>query len=400
MYRGLVLAVSLILTSEARSASDVYAIDFPPQAVRPVVASKCEGLDLPCRSDWASLFTFKFRPFKWAQSVFRFPKAPAQMHNVFAYVEIPFIEHGEDDYNRLQQMFDQTGPSAERLWAYSWNLGFDGANFGTQYRVVHAVIQPTKALDVVALCAFPVLKGKTAAPDRCDLMAFRIENRRFLLSSVGFEIGGTDAISPPRYNLKLGSGSSLNDYDSKAEILKSRHELETSFNKVVSSALKKSALFKNAIATDQSDDFATSKTNKSEKGYLVLKRGDSDKKPGTSYFQTIQLNFELETGEDWSAEMADGTDREGIMLRGGKQDWTVTLKWETRTVVGVPTVNPRATSVFTFQEPRATGIDMIGEVWSALTDSMRDVCAPLAVSDTSAPESSSMGSASLSCLGK
>lgn len=391
MRFSLMFAVGLLVASEVHAASDVYVVDLPPPAVRPVIAAKCEGLDLPCRMDWASLLTLKFRPFKWAQSIFRFPKAPAHMHNVFAFVETPFVEHGEDDYARLQQMIDQTGPSAERLWAYSWNLGFEGADFGTQYQVVRAAIRSTEAVDAVGLCAFPVLSRKTAAPDRCTLLAFRIDNREFLLSSVGFEIGGTDADSAPHYSPGLGSRSGLSDYDSKEEILKSRHELERLFDKFMSFRIQRSSFFKDAVAADQRDDFTTSKTNESEKSYLVLKRGSIDRNSGTPYFQTFQLKFKLETGEIWSAEMPDGTDPTGIMLRGGKQDWTVSTSWEARTVVGVPTVSSEGALIFTFQEPQATGVDVMGEVWTALREAMRDICAPLAVSD---------GSASLSCLSK
>lgn len=398
MTRALILAIGLLSVSEARSATDVYDVEFPPQAVRPVIAATCEELNLPCRPDWPSLLTLKFRPFKWAHSVFRFPKAPAHMHNVFAFVETPFVEQGEEDYTRLQRMIDQTGPSVERLWAYFWNLGFQGADFGTEYRVVRAAVHSATAAEAVALCVFPVLSGKTAAPDRCDLIAFRMKDRRFLLSSVGFDIGGTDTISTPHYSPKPESNGDLTDHG--AEILNSLRDLERAFSKSISIALDQSKLFDEAIATDLKDDFSTSRTEKSEISFLVLRREDPQEKTRTPYLQTVQLKFELETGEHWSAQMPDGTDREEILLRGGKQDWAVTMKWDTRTVVGAPATDSEGTRLFTFREPDAIGTDVVAEAWSALTMAMRETCSPLSVSRPNTPASVPMGSVRVGCFGE
>lgn len=399
MYRALILAISLLMASEVHAASEAYVVDFPPPAATPIVAATCDGLDLPCRPDWVTFVTKDFRPFKLAQSIFRYPKAPAHRANLFAFVEAPYIEHGEEDYDRLQQMIGQTGPSTERLWVH-WNLEFSGADFGTQYRVVRAAIPSTKAADAIALCVFPVLDQKTTAPDLCVLLAFRSENRKFLLSSIGFEVGQDGASSVPRYTSKLSTGDGFGKHDPKAQVLRSRHTLEKEFSSRIAKAVDKSGIFENAIATKRLDNFRQEEGNRSQISYLVLKKWDSHTASGAVFQQTMQITFSLETGGTWWAEMADGTEESGFELNGDKLDWSVALDWETRTTVSGPVSVQSGMQVHSFREPQSIGSDTVGDLRKAFTSLMRDVCAPMSIQEQSAPDSVLFGRVHVSCVSK
>ncbi len=378
MYRAIVLAISLLVASQARSASDAYVVDFPQPAATPIVAATCDGLDLPCRPDWAPQITPYLQPLKWALSIFRFPKAPAHRGNVFAFVEVPYIEHGENDYDRLQGMIGQTGPSAERLWVHG-DLGFSGADFGTQYRIARAILPSKKATDAITICVFPVLNEKMASPDRCALLAFRSENRKFLLSSIGFAFGTDITRSVPRYGLALANKNRLAETDSKSDILKSRHALEQTFDARIEKAFDQAHVFENAVATKKLDNFSKAEGNLSENSYLILKEHPSQKVSQISYQQTVQVDFQLEAGGEWRAYLADGSEESGIELLGGKQDWSVTLDWETRTTLVHSTQGSQDLRVYAFREPSATGIDITDKIRTAFLGVMKDICAPLFV---------------------
>jgi hypothetical protein len=396
MYRTLIFAVGLFMASEARSATEAYAIDFPAPAATPIVAASCDGLDLPCRSDWATFVTKDFRPFKLAQSIFRFPKAPAHRGNMFAFVEIPYVEHGEEDYDRLQRMIGDTGPSAERLWVH-WGLEFSGADFGTQYRVVRAVVPSKKATDAIALCVFPVLDKETAAPDLCVLLAFQSGNRRFLLSSIGFEVGQDGANSVPRYKQEQKTGEGFGKNDPRKQILLSRHVLEREFAPRIAKVIDQSGVLENAIATKQLDNFRQEDGNRSEMSYLVLKKWVSPGASGVAFQQTLQVTFSLETGGTWWAELADGTEDSGFELIGDKRDWSVSLGWEIRTTVSEPVSAQNGTRVYSFREPQAIGTDTVSNLRRAFISLMKNICAPMTIQDESAPDSVLFGNVHVSC---
>ncbi|CAI9399888.1 hypothetical protein ANOBCDAF_00368 [Pleomorphomonas sp. T1.2MG-36] len=399
MYWALIFAAGVLLASEAHSAMDAYEVDFPQPAATPIVAATCKGLDLPCRPDWATFVTKDFRPFKLAQSIFRYPKAPVHRANLFAFVEAPYIEHGEEDYDRLQQTVGQTGPSAERLWTH-WNLNFSGAGFETQYRVVRAAVPSTKATDAIALCAVPVLDQKTAAPDLCVLLAFRSENRKFLLSSIGFEAGQDGASSVPRYMSDLKTGDGFGNHDAKKQILESRHALEKEFGSRIGKAIDKNGIFENAIATKRLDNFRNEEGNGSEVSYLILKKWNSQVRSGIAFQQTLQFRFSLETGSTWWAELADGTEDSGFELIGDKRDWGVALDWETRTTIGGPVSGQSGMQIHSFREPQAIGKDTVGDLRKAFISLMRDVCAPMSIQEQSDPASVLFGSVYVSCASK
>ncbi|MCM5560345.1 hypothetical protein [Pleomorphomonas sp. JP5] len=397
MYRTLTLAASLLMASEVHSAPEAYVVDFPPPAATPIVAATCDGLDLPCRPDWVTFVTKDFRPFKLAQSIFRFPKAPAHRGNMFAFVEVPYIEHGEEDYDRLQQMVGQTGHSAERLWVHR-GLGFSGADFETQYRVAHAVLPSKKATDAIGLCVFPALGEKTAAPDQCVVLAFRSGTKKFLFSSIGFEVGDEGPRLASHYEQKFAPGMYFDKDDSRLEILKSRHDLETLFSDKISKYINNSHLYENGVAGKILNNFDNSDTNQSEISYVVLKRRDPPEEPGPLYIQTIQLRFQFESGGEWWAEMADGTERGGVSYQGNKRDWAVSMNWETRTAVSHPHQSLNGLPVFAFRGPDAIGFDATSEIRNAFLGVMRDICSPLVMDSASSPESLTKGSMRAYCV--
>lgn len=398
MRRALIIAIGLLAVSEARSASDIYAIDFPPPLSTPIIASTCYGLDLPCRMDWEALFTPSLQPFKSSLSVFRFPAAPKHQGNQFAFVEVSYVEHGNDDYDRLQQMLGQTGRSAEQLWIHG-DLGFYGADLDTQYRISHVALPSKKVVEAIGLCVFPVLNGKTTAPDRCGLLAFQSGNRKFLLSSIGFAFGRDQPRSAPHYALDLASENRLAETDPRADILKSRHAIEQAFSTRMESALKQAGIFDSAVATRRSDNFSKAEGNESESSYVVLREQQSLRKPAAPYRQIAKVDFQIETGGEWNALLADGGEESGIELLGGKQDWSVTLSWETRTAIGHPAPGQQDVQVYTFYEPKATGSDVMEKVRSAFLDVMKTVCAPLAAVKTAEAASVLTGRIKIECKG-
>lgn len=398
MYRGLILAVSLLWVSEVRSASDIYTIGFPPPLNTPIIASTCDGLDLPCRMDWEALFTPSLQPFRSSLSVFRFPAAPKHQGNQFAFVEVAYVEHGNDDFDRLQHMLGQTGRSAEQLWIHG-DLGFYGSDLDTQYRISRLALPSKNVTEAIGLCVFPVLNGKTTVPDRCGLLAFKSGNRKFLLSSIGFAFGRDQPRSAPHYALALAGESRLAETDPKVEILKSRHAIEQAFSARMENALKQAGIFDNAVATRHSDNFSKAEGNESESSYLVLREQQSLREPIAPYRQIAKVDFQIETGGEWNALFADGGEESGIELLGGKQDWSVTLSWETRTAIGHPAPGQQDVQVYTFYEPKATGSDVMEKIRSAFLGVMKNVCAPLAAIKTEEKVSVLTGKIKIECKG-
>ncbi len=394
----LMFVVSLLVGSEARSASDVYSIGFPPPLSTPIIASTCEGLDLPCRMDWESFFTPSLRPFKWSLSVFRFPTAPKDQGNQFAFVEVPYVEHGDDDYGRLQQMIGKTGPSAEQLWIHG-DLGFQGADLDTQYRISRVALPSKKVTEAIGLCVFPVLDNKTTIPDRCGLLAFQSGNRKFLLSSIGFAFGHDQPRSAPHYALALADENRLAETDPKADIHKSRHALEQAFSTRMENALKQARFFENAVAARRSDNFSEAEGNVSESSYLIMREQRPHREPIASYRQIAKVDFQVETGGQWRAYFADGDEESGIELLGGKQDWSVTLSWETRTAIGHPVPDQQDVQLYTFYEPKAVGTDVSKKIQAAFLKVMKDVCSPLAATKADEEISVLTGRLRIKCKG-
>lgn len=396
MRRALMLIVGFLVASEARSASDVYAIGFPSPLSTPIIASTCEGLDLPCRMDWESFFAPNLRPFKWSLSVFRFPAAPKDQGNQFAYVEVPYVEHGDDDYGRLQQMLGQTGPSAEQLWIHG-GLGFQGADLDTQYRISRVALPSKKVTEAIGLCVFPMLDNMTTVPDRCGLLAFQIENRKFLLSSIGFAFGHDQPRSTPHYALALADENRLAETDPKAEILKSRHALEQAFSTRMENALKQARFFENTVAAIRSDNFSEADGNVSESSYLVMREQRSQREPLALYRQVVKVDFQTEAGAEWRATFADGDEASGVELLGGKQDWAITVTWETRTAVGYPVPDQQDLQLYTFYEPKAVGTDVVEDVQTAFLSVMKNLCAPLAAVKTGEEATNLEGRITVEC---
>jgi hypothetical protein len=396
MRRALIVALGLLAASEARSASDVYAIDFPPPLNTPIIASTCDGLDLHCRMDWEAFFTPSLQPFKWSLSVFRFAAAPQGKGNQFAFVEVPYVEHGEEDYARLQQMLGQTGTAAERFWIHG-DLGFPGADFETLYLVSRVALPSRKVNEAIAVCVFPVLNEKTTSPDRCGLLAFKSGDRKFLLSSIGFAIGHDQPREAPHYALELADENRLADTDAKADILRSRHALEEAFDSRMQSALEQGRFFENAVAKRRLDNFSEAEGNISESSYLVLREQQTRRQPPAPYRQIEKLGFRLETGGEWRAYFADGGEESGIELLGGKDDWSVTLNWETRTAIDTSNQGPQGFQVYTFYEPKATGTDIVERIQEAFLSVMKEVCAPMKATKTDEELSALTGRIKIEC---
>jgi hypothetical protein len=399
MRRSWVFVLALLGSSAASSANDTYELDFPPAAVSPIVTATCDGLDLPCRKDWSIFTTQAFRPFKWAQSIFRFPEAPSRQSNMFGFVELPYIEHGEEDYAALRKMIGQAGPSAERLWI-DQSTGLRGTGFGVLYRVVPAVVTSHKITDAVALCKFPSLNGKTAAPDQCQLLAFRSDTRKFLLSSIGFDAGrGRERRALP-YDKEFASRVDIHDIDLKLKLIKSRMQLENLLYSEMKMSDLGDSLFSNSLANKTIDNLTISQSNESEKIYLSLISGEVAKTPNSSYLQTVWLSFLFSTGWEWNAEMADGTESWGIDLSGDKKDWQVSMRWQTRTAVSGATSVADGGRVFSFRGPQAAEANVIDDARTAFVDAMKRVCAPLSINSSSDPTSEAEGVATISCHGE
>lgn len=370
MYRALMFAVGLFLVSEVHAASDAYIIAFPQLEETPIFTGTCEGLDLPCSPNKTS-FAYDFQPFKLAFSFLRIPAPPKRNENVFRFVELPYIDHGEEDYDRLQSMIGQTGPSAERLWVHGY-LGLSKANFEKHFRLVRAILPSKKASDAVALCVFTAQNLNLSVPYSCTLLAFRSENRKFLLSSIGFSAGFEDLKDWQYYYPPEFFSREFREDDPKAKILKSRHKLERTFERLIGSVHLSNGL----VAVNKIDNSEDEASNGSKIEYLFKREILYPENQKLYFSQTISFHFHLQAGGEWRAYYVDGTEDSGIELQGDTRDWSVALDWEIQTAVHKSTGDLDETDLNSLRDPEAIGADIVDGVRTRFLRVMREICKP------------------------
>lgn len=163
------------------------------------------------------------------------------------------------------------------------------------------------------------------------------------------------------------------------------------------SALEQGRFFENAVAKRRLDNFSEAEGNISESSYLVLREQQTRRQPPAPYRQIEKLGFRLETGGEWRAYFADGGEESGIELLGGKDDWSVTLNWETRTAIDTSNQGPQGFQVYTFYEPKATGTDIVERIQEAFLSVMKEVCAPMKATKTDEELSALTGRIKIEC---
>ncbi|WP_026790529.1 hypothetical protein [Pleomorphomonas oryzae] len=393
MYRALIFAVNLLAVSGAHGA-DAYTVNFPSLFDIPIYTATCDGLDLPCSANMAS-YIYNLEPFKPPLSLLRASAAPAGEGNKFGFVEVADIDHGKEDYDKLQGMIGQTSSLIERLWVKGLQIS-EREEVGKQFRLVRAVLPSKKAKDAIALCAFSDLDIKASVPNRCVLLSFRIDNRNFLLASVGLS-DGPDELSDqsdygPSFFLKW-----FQPEDPKAKILKSRHELERKSAGSVNNIIDNLRFRNNLNIRKKNNNFSNEATNGSKIEYSLFREWILPLNQKAYFNQMIELHFHVKAGNEWEAYYTDGAIGSGIELQGDTRDWGVTLDWEVRTVLNKSAADLENSDLDLLREPKATGADIVRQVRARFLDAMREICLPAKNTSTDHDESPLRGYLTVEC---